>query len=124
MVATDWRALLVTWLKAYVTTNVYHLVPPGSPAKPFLVYQVIADPEIWGHHGPALVQLSAYATTSDGALAVRNAIRSAVEDHGTGIVSATDRIEAITLADDREDHDTVFGYRQDQDVHVLHVKKR
>lgn len=132
MTATDWRSLMRGWLTGYaplhalIGDRVYAIRPPRSPVYPFIVYQVVNDPEIMNHHGPALVQLSVYGSTYDSALAVRDLVRKAREpDNIGGIASVAERVEAIDLAGDREDDDQDAGwYRQDQDVHILHVKRR
>lgn len=106
-----------------VGNRVYEMDLPQSPTFPAMTFEVVSDPEIWRHHGSALVQLTMYAFSSDETRTMRNLVRAAAANWGGA--TATCRIEEIFAgAPTRSSHDPDTGwYRREQDLRILHIKR-
>lgn len=131
MTETDWETMIVSRLTtkaeplhALVGDRVHPLRLPQTPTLPAIVYTVIDDPDRWGHHGFARVQVTAWAATYATAKAVITAARAQLRGYAGATV--TDRIEDIDVdLGAWAGFDPDLGlYRRDLDVIILHINKR
>lgn len=125
----SWRSLIYTRLTgvaaltALISTRVYAMVLPQNATYPAIVFHVIDDEEHWHAWGKTRIQLNCYAASYAGALAVRDAVRDALNQWGAA--DAAVRVEDCeTNGPGFEDHDPDTGiYCVGMDALLVYVRK-